>query len=175
MTTYTAIPIGDVDQDSPVTQPLLTLLRDNPIAVTEAASGAPRIQPKAMVNFAGISTANPWAATFTYPVERIRAHGWANVASSIAATLRMRASSNGGTTWGGYSTLLSFPSDATADEAMWELELNLLTGVYSCIYVGTVRGRQSGTLSVAAGTNALQFDITNGNFNVTVYNVGTAT
>ncbi len=43
MTTYTAIPNGDIDQDSPVTQPLLTLMRDNPIAITEGAAGAPRI------------------------------------------------------------------------------------------------------------------------------------
>lgn len=43
MTTYTAIPNGDVDQDSPVTQPLMTLVRDNPIGIAEGAAGAPRI------------------------------------------------------------------------------------------------------------------------------------
>ena len=43
MTTYTAIPNADIDQDSPVTQPLMTALRDNPIAITEGATGAPRI------------------------------------------------------------------------------------------------------------------------------------
>lgn len=41
MTTYTAIPNGDIDQDSPLTQPLLTALRDNPVAITEGAAGAP--------------------------------------------------------------------------------------------------------------------------------------
>lgn len=48
MTTYTAIPNGDIDQDSPGTQPLFTLLRDNPIAITEGAPGAPRIIGEAM-------------------------------------------------------------------------------------------------------------------------------
>ena len=43
MTTYTSIPNADIDQDSPVTQTLMTALRDNPIAITEGASGAPRI------------------------------------------------------------------------------------------------------------------------------------
>lgn len=43
MTTYTTIPNGDIDQDSPVTQPLLTALRDNPIATAEGASGSPVI------------------------------------------------------------------------------------------------------------------------------------
>jgi len=38
MTTYTTIPDADIDQDSPVTQPLMTALRDNPIAIAEADS-----------------------------------------------------------------------------------------------------------------------------------------
>ena len=41
MTSYTAIANGDIDQDSPVTQPLVTALRDNPIAIAEGSSGAP--------------------------------------------------------------------------------------------------------------------------------------
>lgn len=43
MTTYSTITDGQIDQDSPVTQPLLTALRDNPIAIAEGASGAPSI------------------------------------------------------------------------------------------------------------------------------------
>jgi hypothetical protein len=35
MTSYVAIPNGDIDQDSPITQPLMTALRDNPIAIGE--------------------------------------------------------------------------------------------------------------------------------------------
>lgn len=48
MTTYTAIILGQIDQDSPVTQPLVTALRDNPIAIAEGASGAPRIEDAAL-------------------------------------------------------------------------------------------------------------------------------
>jgi len=44
MTTYTAIPDSDIDTDSPVTQSLMTLLRNNPLAMVEGASGAPRIK-----------------------------------------------------------------------------------------------------------------------------------
>lgn len=43
MTTYTAIPNTSIDIDSPVTQPLMTALRDNPIAIAEGSSGAPKI------------------------------------------------------------------------------------------------------------------------------------
>ena len=48
MTTYTTIPNSDIDQDSPVTQPLMTALRDNPIAITEGSSGAPKIADAAL-------------------------------------------------------------------------------------------------------------------------------
>ena len=41
--TYTAIPNGDVDPDSPLTTGLVTLLRDNPIAIAAGDSGAPEI------------------------------------------------------------------------------------------------------------------------------------
>ena len=42
--TYTAIPDSDKDANSPVTESLITLLRDNPIAIAAADSGAPLIQ-----------------------------------------------------------------------------------------------------------------------------------
>jgi hypothetical protein len=41
MTTYTAIPNADIDQDSPLTQTLMTLNRDNPIAMAEGSDDAP--------------------------------------------------------------------------------------------------------------------------------------
>lgn len=48
MTTYVAIPNGDIDQDSPITQPLLTALRDNPVAIAEGDPTAPKIWGAAM-------------------------------------------------------------------------------------------------------------------------------
>ena len=50
MTTYTAIPNGDVDPDSPITTGLMTKLRDNPVAITEGSAGAPNIQTAAIAN-----------------------------------------------------------------------------------------------------------------------------
>ena len=43
MTAYAAIPDSDLDADSPVTVSLTTAFRDNPIAIAEGASGAPRM------------------------------------------------------------------------------------------------------------------------------------
>lgn len=48
MTTYTAITAGEIDVDSPITTGLMTKIRDNPIAITEGASGAPKIQTAAL-------------------------------------------------------------------------------------------------------------------------------
>lgn len=48
MTTYTAIANGDIDSESPINVTLMTLIRDNPIAITEGSSGAPKIQLAAM-------------------------------------------------------------------------------------------------------------------------------
>lgn len=44
MTSYVAIPDNNIDQDSPITQPLMTALRDNPISIAEGANGAPYMQ-----------------------------------------------------------------------------------------------------------------------------------
>ena len=48
MTAYVAIANGEIDQDSPGTQPLFTALRDNPLAMFEGASGAPRLLDAAL-------------------------------------------------------------------------------------------------------------------------------
>lgn len=57
MTTYTAIANTDIDQDSPVTEPLMSALRDNPIAMAEGASGAPKIATKNVFG-GGIASGN---------------------------------------------------------------------------------------------------------------------
>lgn len=66
MTTYTAITNGQIDQDSPITQPLMTALRDNPIAITEGATGAPRIRGEAAAQLDDLPTLTVSAAdTYT--------------------------------------------------------------------------------------------------------------
>lgn len=48
MTDYNEIPFSKVDQDSPVTQELMTWLRDNAIAINEGSPGAPPITTDAI-------------------------------------------------------------------------------------------------------------------------------
>lgn len=79
MTTYTVITNGEIDQDSPVTQALMTAVRDNPIAITEGASGAPRIE------FAALNTWYTTAGGIGTYVFAKRGTGTADVA--LGATL----------------------------------------------------------------------------------------
>ena len=44
MPTFSTITDGQIDQDSPITQPLMTAYRDNLLAVVEGSSGAPKIK-----------------------------------------------------------------------------------------------------------------------------------
>lgn len=53
MATYTAIPDSELDPDSPVRSINGFQLRDNPIAITEGASGAPRIDSDAAIDWGG--------------------------------------------------------------------------------------------------------------------------
>jgi hypothetical protein len=66
MTTYTAIPDSDIDPESPITTTLMTQMRDNPIAITEGAAGAPPIANAALAGYpfsasAGDVTGLGWA------------------------------------------------------------------------------------------------------------------
>lgn len=51
MTTYTTIADSDIDPESPGTTTLFTRLRDNPIAITEGAAGAPSIANAALAGY----------------------------------------------------------------------------------------------------------------------------
>ena len=53
MTTYTTITNAEIDQDSPITQPLMTAMRDNPLAIAEGDSTAPGVMIEALKVSAG--------------------------------------------------------------------------------------------------------------------------
>ena len=48
MTSYITIANTEVDPDSPITADLMTKLRDNPIAISEGSSGAPKVSKLAL-------------------------------------------------------------------------------------------------------------------------------
>lgn len=67
MATYTTITDGQVDQDSPISQALLTALRDNPLAIAEGAASAPRIVAGALdlaTNSVSLTIGSSGSATY---------------------------------------------------------------------------------------------------------------
>lgn len=48
MTAWVTLPDSDLDPDSPITTSLMIALRDNPIAISEGAAGAPEVKHAAL-------------------------------------------------------------------------------------------------------------------------------
>lgn len=171
MTTYTAIPNGDVDQDSPVTQTLVTLLRDNPIAITEGASGAPRVKPVALESgLLGRTTADNDAIDVT-GVKNIRIN-WAIAynATTGSSTLSVAFSDDGGSTWGSAQNLFNVsPVSSLGASGSAELEIDLETGAWQAAGILATRDgtpldssniSSSGTLTPLSNVNRVRFSRT---------------
>lgn len=126
MTTYTTIPDADIDQDSPVTQPLMTALRDNPIAIAEGASGAPKLQNAALGGlYLGSINANSGVYSGISDLDDIEeVFLIGRVDFSENGDFRVRFSDDNGSTWSAATTI---KSDSLTDYA----NINLVTGVVS--------------------------------------------
>ena len=81
MTTYTAIANSEVDTDSPITESLMTRLRDNPLAQAEGSAGAPKIASAAFSDNT-LAAAKLVNASVTLTTQ----HSKPNVRSSWSAT-----------------------------------------------------------------------------------------
>lgn len=115
MTTYTAIPNTSIDIDSPVTQPLLTALRDNPIAITEGSSGAPKIKPEALDIYYGDGSASGIATIISvYDLDNVdyalivgEIDVTGGPSATVTCTIQYRTSTDNGATWSAYTTFAS--------------------------------------------------------------------
>lgn len=162
MTAYTTVPNSDIDQDSPVSQPLMQALRDNPLAMFEGASGAPRLARQALGGlFVGdiASTTTTWAGltglgAFT-EINLQFSSGPAG--SSIAAHgVQIRFTSDGGSTWGATQTLITHtPSIQSAQSLIGSATINLQTGARSAQALYTDVGSTTTTVSSVLSNAAL--------------------
>lgn len=130
MTSYTIITDEETDPGAPVTSELLKKERDNPIAMAEGASGAPRVQGKAL---GGVSMGATSAAINAYR-QYNNCDGMATVVGYICGSfnnsyaLRIALSNNNGETFGSSITLQS-PMVISA-AAIGHIRINLQTGVW---------------------------------------------
>jgi hypothetical protein len=156
MTTYTAITNGEIDQDSPVTQPLLTALRDNPIAIAEGASDAPRIDGAALENvFLGFSSLSGWSSAFTFKATQtqyiIAKYNFASPSPSNF-TPQVRFSTDGGSSWGSGQAILG----NTASQGDYWLALNLQDGTGQTL-TDFIGAGTTTTVTVPSGADAISF------------------
>lgn len=146
-------------------------LRDNLLSALEGDPTAPRVQTAAMINYiTEVTHTNTTQAVLDldYPAVYLRIDTFiGKISNASGSNFRMRASSNGGTTWGAYTTIAGLGADNSAIAGT--LFINISTGVFRFIgtkMVGSAFGdvfRATGTIAVAAGTNALSFSFDNTN------------
>ena len=178
MTTYTAIPNGDIDQDSPLTQPLLTLVRDNPIAISEGATGAPRNQGISLDNvFAGYLTSTgttPAALTGLDGVKQLKIAGAVNNSAS-SQIVQIAFSNDGGSSYGSWQSAATM---TTTSFGCFEMTVNVVSGV--CSGSGFYEAGTSGltivasSVTVPSGVDAIQIrnNATGGVIRANVYIIG---
>ena len=120
MSDYIGITEGQTNPFSPLTSELVKQLRDNPIAIAEAASGAPRISAKAMTDVflgEGSATRNSTGNTPILTIldmeniHRIIAHMDVSVLGAASAEIRYSTSVDNGDNWSSETGLLGFAGE----------------------------------------------------------------
>ena len=167
MTTFRTIASTETDPQAPVTSALMKALEGNTLAIAEGDATAPRVMPAAMAGFSGAaesthSGTTPVVVSFAFAHNFLRIDYSCTKPGTGAGTVplfRVRASSDGGATWGAYSTMISMGSASTEFQVTGVLFFNTITGVFVNYFTTSNPsiGRSSGTLAVLADLDALEF------------------
>lgn len=172
MTSYVTITDEETDPGAPVTSELLKKERDNPIAIAEGATGAPRVQ--------GIALGGVYLGSFTQDGKGPQGLvGLDKVGLLVADVITTGVSSNGivqialsadgGASYGGWITLYTEPG-VTGEHVVGRLHIDLATGDWRVRLLASDGGvlATGGTLTLPTGVNAIQLTKANDN-RVTVY------
>lgn len=177
MTSYITIANTEVDPDSPITADLMTKLRDNPIAISEGSSGAPKVSKLALGGLLlGVSAASgtSWSGITSIGTVSEIFVNW-SITSGTGSTIvaEVRFSNDNGTTWGSAQTLLTVSPTGTAslpNQATGSANINLVSGARSAsgsfLHTRIVSGASTNVpdsatnvtaLTVPANCNGVQF------------------
>lgn len=174
MTDYISITEAQTDPGAPFTSDLAKQYRDNPIAIAEGATGAPRVQ--------GIALGGVYLGSFTQDGKNPRALlGLGRVGLLVSDVLttgvssggggivQISLSNNGGASYGGWITLYTEPG-TSADHANGRLHLDLATGAWRVRMLASDSSilATEGTLTLPPGVDAIRLTKANDN-RVTVY------
>lgn len=163
MTTYTAVTDTETGHLKPVTTSLLRRLRDNPIAVAEGATGAPRIMPAALDLYLGaidISGATFSGLVGLGAIDAIAVH--MNITTGgVTTNLRFRLSDDNGATWGLHFPIGSIASTSTYGIATFLVSLKTPRALVMCSPHGSVAGGRLTSYTIpGSGANGIQFNFT---------------
>lgn len=158
MATYTAITDAEIDQDSPITQTLMTKYRDNLTAVTEGASGAPRVEAlgrkfEALARQSATgTTAFGWTGLETDWLVQFFGSGRG---SDTSGNLQIRVSANNGSTWSSWFTILAL---STTTREGFSGVLNSKTGIFD--YIDTTNAATVSQINTSTtNINGVQFRV----------------
>lgn len=113
MATWRDIPSSEKDSDSPVTATLVDALDQNPQAIAEGAENAPKNEGASMdiMFVTGVSSnqvvTNVTRISQIIALTDIRAQTGGDPAGSASITARYRLSSDNGSTWGSWDTIIN--------------------------------------------------------------------
>lgn len=132
MADYTTITDAQVDPEAPITSELMSALRDNPIAIAEAATGAPKIDPRAIDSL----LAGPFSNTFSQgaadgsvvlgtvtdldDAEFLFSSATVTATNPSTVSVRLDRSSNNGSSWGSSITVATVTDTTSADGTLVE-------------------------------------------------------
>ena len=146
MATYTAITDAEIDQDSPITQTLMTKYRDNLTAVIEDDSTAPKI--KQHLRIGGTSSGNIVFSDLA-PYSAVEFRAYMQEVSGLSGTLNLEYSTNNGSSYTTLTTLLTLGDNEAGSADGW---FDWTTGKLEYLRTGSV---------VSATISGAPFSVTN--------------
>lgn len=143
MATYRSIAASEVDADSPLTATLMDALANNPVAITELDSTAPKI--KISVENGVTAAGSPFVIDGMLNFDGITLQGSIQNISTGTDSLQIQLSTDG-VSYSAATTIASVVSGSLA--GTFSLDVDLATGNYSGWYAGAATpGVLSGTIA----------------------------
>lgn len=156
MATYRSIAATETDANSPVTTTLMVALAENPVAIAEGASGAPRVSPAAQ-GVTVISGSASGTVTLTGFAPYEGTHVTLQYVNSVAAASNIQISlSDDGVS---YSTPLTIATSTGNDFGSSMIDVNFSDGAVTAV--------ASGGLLFTGLTPAATADVTHVRFTIT--------
>jgi hypothetical protein len=176
MTDWTTVDLNNLLPGEPWTSGKALAVYENPIAITEGATGAPKIVATALAGnrLPAFGANTGWAGlTDLGAVDEIFFAGFVRVVGRAVdpVTFQVRFSNDNGSTWATEQTLYTIPANPTPDTEAGAIAMtiDLVTGVSSIAPPGPISSISNPTLTIpSGGADAIQFRVNGtGHFRLT--------